>query len=74
MSDNACTGSHATFVSVVTSKVTCGARLSILVAPPSEVQDPGHLRLIAPAVTFGNGFKATRLTVISTDPCAGCTG
>ncbi len=73
--NNNCTGGtidNSIFAGLVSSGATCAARVSILVSPPTEVQSPGHLRLIAPTVTFQPGFKAGMLTVISADPCPSC--
>jgi hypothetical protein len=77
IASNSCTGGddvNATLalVTALTSELTCAASQAIDVNPPTEVQYPGHLSLIAPVVTFKSGFKASQLTVISADPCPGC--
>jgi hypothetical protein len=65
---------QATVGGLVTTDLTCAGRLSVSVDPGTVVQDPGHLRLIGPIVTFPSDFEACQLTVISADPCPACPG
>ena len=77
IASNNCTAGNAdvaTMQEVVSTELTCAARLSIgVISPPTVVQDPGHLTLIAPLVTFENGFSAEWLAVINADPCPSCS-
>ncbi|MGI9235887.1 MAG: hypothetical protein ACR2QZ_00730 [Woeseiaceae bacterium] len=72
---NSCTGGdgiNATLQSIIVVDVTCAASQTVTVLPMTAVYDPGHLRLIAPQVTFHSGVDAVRLTVTTADPCPGC--
>lgn len=83
---NGCTGGgfdNATLDKDVVSDLTCAARVSIQVEGTTEVwgsgsvSPPGHLRLIAPAVRFEDGFtvqEGALLSVTSENPCPGCGG
>ena len=78
-SDNNCTGgqtlnalfTEAILREIVTTDITCGATISITIEP-TEVQNTGSLRLIAPKVIFKPGFKSGELHVISKNSCAVC--
>lgn len=75
---NTCTGGdedNATMEDEIMTRRTCAARVSIeVISPPTVVTDAGHLTLVAPLVTFESGFSVARLlTVISADPCPGCS-
>ena len=73
VSSNLCSLAEETFNMVVTASVTCAANISINVVPPAKVQSPlGDLLLISPSVKLQPGFRAGRLTVISSNPCPGC--
>lgn len=64
---------NVTFQQVVTGDLSCAAEVSISVVPLSQVLAAGNLRLIAPTVTFQDGFNvAGALTVISSHPCPAC--
>ena len=75
--NNFCSGGdpqNVTFQQVVTGNLSCAAEVSISVVPTTTVQASGDLRLIAPTVTFQDGFSvAGRLTVISSHPCPACS-
>ena len=75
--DNFCSGGdpqNVTFQQVVTGNLSCAAEVSISVVPLTQVLAAGDLRLIAPTVTFQDGFSvAGRLTVISSHPCPACS-
>ncbi len=73
--NNFCFGvAEYSFSETVASDLTCAAPTSITVVPLAEVMAEGNLRLIAPVVTFESGFVvAGQLTVISADPCPGCS-
>jgi len=77
VANNFCAGGdpqNVTFQQVVTGDLSCGAEVSISVVPTSQVLAAGDLRLIAPTVTFQNGFNvAGALTVISSHPCPTCS-
>lgn len=74
--NNGCTGGNLfdrTLETVVSANLTCAARETITVNPPTAVEPSGHLFLIAPAVMFKTGFESGSLTIISADGCPGCT-
>lgn len=84
ISNNNCTGGtmsgtqfvDATFMDTVTTNISCGAMVSITV-DPTDVQNQGILRLIAPKVVFESGFTVEdggHLHVISQDSCSNCGG
>ncbi len=77
---NECTGGddiNATLGVQVVADLTCAAQVSIEVQPATQVLGPpAHLHLIAPTIWFQSGFSVLQggqLTVISADPCPGCS-
>jgi len=73
--NNLCTtsdGDNATMEEQVTTPLTCAARVSVRVLPPTEVTGQGHLIAIGPQVIFESPFSAGWLTVISAHPCPNC--
>lgn len=75
VASNECTGgdgANATLQEVIAVDLSCAASQTITVLAMTVVNDPGHLRLIAPTVIFNSDIAAARLTVISAHPCPGC--
>ena len=80
IASNLCTssdGDNATLGVQVVADLTCAAQVSIEVQPATQVLGPpAHLHLIAPTIWFQSGFSVLQggqLTVISADPCPGCS-
>ena len=77
VASNECTGGdgdNATLGVSVVADLTCAARVSIDVQGTTQVLGaPAHLHLIAPFIEFQSGFSSGWLTVISADPCPGCS-
>lgn len=80
IASNECTSSdgiNATLGIAVVANLTCAAQVSIEVQSATRVLGPpAHLLLIAPIIRFLPGFKVKQggqLTVISADPCPGCS-
>lgn len=80
VASNLCTssdGDNATLGVSVVDDLTCAAQVSIDVQGATQVMGPpAHLHLISPTTFFQSGFSVLQggqLTVISADPCPGCS-
>lgn len=80
VASNLCTtsdGDNAAIGVSVVGDLTCAAQVSIDVQGATQVMGPpAHLRLISPTILFKSGFSVLQggqLTVISADPCSGCS-